>query len=307
MHAAEPFPHFVDDYLNYLYEAHPSGATMDGVHRHDDLLEDFRRPAIDTHLSALAGFARRLDAIPVPALPETEQIEHAIVASNIRARQFDFEGTRAWERNPQVYAETLASSLAAQAIFDYAPEAERARRVLSKLRQTPRLIEAARDNIKEPPAMFVKVGLETLRGAMTFIDSDLPKAFSSLDDLHLLADLADASQEAVQSIGNYVDYLENDVRPRAKASFRLGTEKFEQKLRVDEGIALPVDRLLAIAERELHATQEEFRTLAGRLNGGDPIESWRKAKQKSHPGPGQLLATAREQVGELKTFLERNS
>jgi hypothetical protein len=85
--------------------------------------------------------------------------------------------------------------------------------VLSKLRQAPRLIEAARENIKEPPAMFVKVGLETLRGVMTFIDSDLPKAFSSLDDLHLLADLADASQEAVHSIGSYVEYLENEMRP----------------------------------------------------------------------------------------------
>ena len=307
MHAAEPFPHFVDDYLNYLYEAHPTSATMDGVHLHDDLLEDFRKPAIDTHLGALSGFARRLDAIPADLLPDTERVEHAIVSSNIRSRIFEYEQVRSWERNPYSYAEVLASSLAAQAIFDYAPEADRARRVLSKLRQTPRLIEAARENIKEPPAMFVKVGLETLRGAMTFIDSDLPKAFSSLDDLHLLADLADASQEAVHAIGSYVEYLENDVRPRAKASFRLGTEKFEQKLRLDEGIALPVDRLLAIAERELHATQEEFRTLAGRLNGGDPIESWRKAKQKSHPGPGQLLATAREQVGELKTFLERNS
>jgi uncharacterized protein (DUF885 family) len=307
MHAAEPFPHFVDDYLNYLYEAHPSSATMDGVHRHDDLLEDFRRPAIDTHLSALAGFARRLDAIPVPALPESEQIEHAIVGSNIRARQFDFEGTRAWERNPQVYAETLASSLAAQAIFDYAPEADRARRVLSKLRQTPRLIQAARDNIKEPPAIFVKVGLDTLRGVMSFIDSDLPKAFRRLDDIQLLSDLADASQEAVASVGEYVEYLETEVRPKAKASFRLGKDNFEQKLRLEEGLNLSVERLLAIAERELRETQEEFRTLAGRLNGGDPVENWRKAKQQSHPQPGQLLATAREQLGELQTFLQRNS
>ena len=46
MHAPEPFPHFVDDYQDYLYEAHPTSATMDGVHKHDDLLEDFRRPAI---------------------------------------------------------------------------------------------------------------------------------------------------------------------------------------------------------------------------------------------------------------------
>ena len=57
MHAAEPFPHFVDDYLNYLYEAHPSGATMDGVHMHDDLLEDYRRGAIDAHVSAPAARA----------------------------------------------------------------------------------------------------------------------------------------------------------------------------------------------------------------------------------------------------------
>jgi uncharacterized protein (DUF885 family) len=307
MHAAEPFPHFVDDYLNYLYEAHPTHATMDGVHLHDDLLEDYRRSAVDTHLSALAGFARRLDAIPLDLLPDTEKVEHAIVSSNIRARQFEFEQVRSWERDPHFYAETLASSLAAQAIFDYAPETERARRVLSKLRQVPRLIESARENIKEPPAIFVKVGLETFRGVMSFIDNDLPKAFSTVDDLHLLADLADASAEAVQAIGRYVEYLENDVRPRAKASFRLGREHFEQKLRLDEGFALPVERLLTIAERELHATQEEFRTLAGRLNGGDPIESWRKAKQQSHPQPGELLSTARDQLAELRTFLERNS
>src|SRR5262245_14331107 len=102
MHAAEPFPHFVDDYLNYLYEAHPSSATMDGVRKHDDLVEDFRRAAVDSHVSALAGFARRLAAIPVDPLPEVEQIEHAIVAANLQARQFEFEAVRSWERNPQL-------------------------------------------------------------------------------------------------------------------------------------------------------------------------------------------------------------
>jgi uncharacterized protein (DUF885 family) len=307
MHAAEPFPHFVDDYLNYLYETHPTGATMDGVHLHDDLLEDFRRPALDAVLSALAGFARRLDNIPVDRLPETEQVEHGIISSNVRARQFELEEIRGWERSPQVYADILASSLAAQAIFDYAPEADRARRILSKLRQTPRLIQAARDNVKEPPAIFIKVGIDTLRGVMTFIDRDLPRAFHTLDDLHLLADLADASTEAVQSISSYIEYLETDVRPRAKASFRLGKDRFEQKLRLDEGFSLPAERLLAIAERELRATQEEFRRLAGRLNGGDPIASWRKAKQETHPEPGRLLDTARAQLGELQTFLQRNA
>ena len=41
MYSAEPLPHFVDEYLSYLYEVHPTSATFDGVHVHDDLLEDF--------------------------------------------------------------------------------------------------------------------------------------------------------------------------------------------------------------------------------------------------------------------------
>ncbi|HYB97035.1 MAG TPA: DUF885 domain-containing protein [Vicinamibacterales bacterium] len=305
MHAAEPLPHFVDDYLSFLYEVHPTGATMDGVHVHDDLLEDYRRPAIDTHVSALAGFARRLDGIPVEQLSAREQVEHQIVSANIRARQFELEAVRSWERNPHVYADTLASSLAAQAIFAYAPETDRARRVLSKLRQVPRLVQAARDNIKEPPAIYVKVGIDTWRGAMAFIDRDLPRAFSTVDDIHLLGDLDDACREAVKTIGAYVDELENDVRPKARGTFRLGRDRFEQKLRLEEGITLPTDRLLAIAMRELAATQEEFRQLAGRSNGGDPIAAWRKAKE-THPEPGTLIATARQQLDELHTFLSRN-
>lgn len=305
MHAAEPLPHFVDDYLAFLYEVHPTGATMDGVHVHDDLLEDYRRSAIDTHASALSGFARRLDGIPQTHLSTREQVEHQIVSSSIRARQFELEAVRSWERNPHLYADTLASSLAAQAIFNYAPETERARRVLSKLRQVPRLVQAARDNIKDPPAIYVKVGIDTWRGAMSFIDADLPRAFAGVDDMHLLSDLADACTEAVATIGAYVTDLETDIRPKAKGSFRLGRERFEQKLRHEEGITLTVDRLLAIATRELQATQEEFRRLAGRLNGGDPMKAWRAAKEK-HPQAGTLIAAAREQLDQLHTFLSRN-
>ena len=245
------------------------------------------------------------DAIPVDGLPIHEQVDHGIVGANIRGRVFELEQTRTWERSPHMYGEILASSLATQAIFTYAPEEERARRVLSKLRQVPRLIQAARENVKDAPAIYIKVGLDTWRGVKTFIDADLPRAFSGVDDLHLLADLADASGEAVQAVGAYIDYLETDLRPRAKGTFRLGLEKFEQKLRHEEAITLPVDRLLAIAMREIRRTQDEFRAIAGRLDSGDPMEAWRKTRLQ-HPAPGRLIETAREQVGELRTFLERN-
>jgi uncharacterized protein (DUF885 family) len=306
MIASEPLPHLVEDLLDYLYETHPTYATLDGVHVHDDLLEDLSRQAVEAEIHALTGYLRRLDEIRPDTLTSVERLEHRALISNVKGRIFELEEVRTWERSPQLYSDILASSIAGQALFTYAPAAERARRVLSKLRQAPRLIQAARDNIKDPPGIYVKVGIETMRGALKFIEDELPRALSDVDDMHLLGDLADAQTEAVQAVGSYVQYLEDEVAPKARSSFRLGREKFEQKLKYDEGLSLPVDRLLAIATRELKATQEAFRSLAGRMNGRDPLAAWAHTKEQ-HPKPGELVEVGRQQLDELVTFLERQA
>ena len=305
MYSAEPLPHFVDEYLAYLHEAHPTSATFDGVHVHDDLLEDLSRRAIDTQVRDLGALARRLAAIDPTRLTDAERLERPALDATIRARLFELEEIRTWERSPQHYAEIIATSLAGQAVFEYAPLAERARRIVSKLRQVPRLVQAARDNIKEPAGIFVKVGLESMRGTQRFIDEDLPRAFGRLDDLHILGDLADAATEASTALGAYTEYLEKDLAPRSRGSFRLGRATFQEKLRVDEGLTVDVDQLLAIALRELSATQEEFRRVAARIDGSDPRAAWERAKA-DHPPAGQLVSVAQQQLGELMQFIERN-
>jgi uncharacterized protein (DUF885 family) len=134
----------------------------------------------------------------------------------------------------------------------------------------------------------------------------LPRAFSSLDDLHILGDLADTSTEAATAIKSYLSYLETDLAPRAKASFRLGRDKFEQKLKLEEGITISADRLLTIALRELQQVQDEFRTVAAKLGNGEPGDVWREAKA-DHPRPGELIPTAQAQLAKLLAFLERQA
>jgi uncharacterized protein (DUF885 family) len=304
MIASEPLHHFVDDYLSHLYESNPSAATFDGVHVNDDLLEDLGRNAIDAQVQSLAGMARRLAAISTDSLTAVERIERPMVAAHIQGRLYELEKIRTWERNPQLYGELLGTSLAGQTLFGYAPATERARRVLSKLRQAPRLIQSARDNIKDPPGIFVKSGLESLRGALRFIETDLPRAFADVDDLGLLGDLADAQTEAIDALKSYIGYLETDLAPKARASFRLGADRFATKLRLDEGIELPLNRLLEIGLRELNAVQEEFRRVASRVGPGDAVDVWRRVKDSRAP-VGGVVQTAREQIAQLATFIER--
>ena len=121
MIASEPLHHFVDDYLSFLYETNPSAATFDGVHLHDDLLENLERGAVEQEAQSLAGLARRLAAISTDSLTGVERVERPWIAAHIQGRLHELEKIRTWERNPQLYGELLGASLAGQALFDFAP------------------------------------------------------------------------------------------------------------------------------------------------------------------------------------------
>ena len=111
MNVSEPLPHFVDHLLGYLYETHPTHANFDGVHTHDDLLENLSRHGIDSDVHALAGYLRRLEDIRPEGLNATERLEHRMLADCLRSRMFELEVVRTWEKNPQYYADIVASSV----------------------------------------------------------------------------------------------------------------------------------------------------------------------------------------------------
>ncbi|MGV3519091.1 DUF885 domain-containing protein [Luteitalea sp.] len=302
MRSAETLPHFAADYLAWRHEVQPTAATFDGVHVHDDLLEDFSRAAIDRQIRDLNGFARRLASMSSDAIPAADRADHSALMANAQARLHELEVIRTWERDPQLYADTIATSLAAQAIFTYAPAPERARRLLSKLRQVTGVLDAARTNVREPAGIFIKTAAETLRGVVSFLNRDLPRALREVDDLSLLADLDDATTMARDAIERYVRDLEEEQAPRAKATFRIGKDKIEQKLKLEDGVTLDTDALLRIAERELSATRERFAAVAAKVGKGAADQVWAKMKA-THVEPGGLVTRVREQCASLYTFL----
>jgi hypothetical protein len=304
MDSLESVQHFVDDYLGYLHELRPTAASFDGVHAFDDHVEDFTRASLDRQMRELGGFARRLSAIRPDALSLDDRLDRATLEQDVHGRLLELERVRPHERSPQFYADVLSTTLASQVVLDYAPAHDRGRRLVSKLRQVAPFLQAARQNVKDPPGLFVKTALETLRGLVAFIDTDMPRALWDLDDPFVLSDLADASTAATAAINGYADELETDTLPKAKGSFRLGRDLFVEKLKLDEGVDVPLEKLIDIAERELAETQEVFRRTALRVRDGDPTEIWQVLKA-DHPPYGKVVAEARDQVQQLRAFVER--
>src|SRR6185436_16154874 len=108
-----------------------------------------------------------------------------IIASNMSARLLELEQIKNYERNPQVYNEPISTGLLQLAMFEAAPAETRLRQVISKENLIPRLLDSARLNIRKPHAVFLKVAIDSFKGTLSFVQNDLPRAFSAVVDAKL--------------------------------------------------------------------------------------------------------------------------
>ena len=145
-----------------------------------------------------------------------------------------------------------------------------------------------------------------MRGTLRFIDDDLPRAFGDLER----PAPARRSRRRVHRSGH---------RDRRATSITSRRELAPRSQGIVPSGARSVSSRSS-ARRRHHArtptacsrsrpascssTQEEFRRVASRLNGGDPLAAWAKAKE-DHPAAGQLVPVAQQQLAELVDFINR--
>ena len=301
--AAAKFPKFVTDYLQDLHSRRPTLAAASGIHIWDGKLEDFGAAAIAAEISAIKAFQTRLEKIPPLELPLSDTFDYQILSSNMNARLLELEQIKSYERNPQVYNDPLSSGLLQLAMFEHAPADSRLRLVIAKENLVPRLLEAARANVHQTPAVFLKVAIESFKGTLSFVQTDLPRAFASVKDSKLQSEFKKSTKTAARAIADYIKHLQG-TKPDSKATFAIGKQNYEAKLKYDEGIDVPVDTLLKIAERELSKAQEDFRMTAALIDAKrNALAVWADV-QRDHPKAGTLVQEAQKQLDALVQFIK---
>ena len=301
--AAAKFPALVNDYLQDLHTRHPSSAASSGIHTWDALLEDYSALAIANEVAAIKTFQARLQKIPPLELVLSDTYDYQILSSNMSARLLELEQIKSYERNPQVYNDPISNGLMQLAMFEYAPADARLRNVISKEKLVARLLDSARSNIRKPPAVFLKVAIDGFKGTLSFVQVDLPKAFASVTDPKLQSEFKKSTKNAADAIVGYIKHLQQ-TKGDSDATFAIGKQNYEAKLKFDEGIDISVDRLLKIADRELARTQDDFKKTAAKIDSKrDPLSVWADV-QRDHPHAGALVQEAQKQLDALVKFIE---
>jgi len=298
------FARFVDDYLDAFARRHPSIAAGNGLHQHDDVLDDFSAAAIRAEIAALKQTRARLQAFDPQSLTPDERVDKRILLGIIDGWLLEQETVENWRRNPMLYASALTDGVHNLMAMESDPAPIRMRRAISKLRQVPALLTAARANISNPPRLFAERGASMMRGASEMLRNDLDLAFASDPNRALRDSLRRAANAAIPLIDAYATYLEREVVPNTSGDFAIGAGNISRRYLAEELIDTPLEKLIAIGERELTRLQAEFRSAANTLAPGkDPLETWRSVRRQ-HPKLGGVVAATRTVVDSLAAFVQ---
>jgi uncharacterized protein (DUF885 family) len=298
------FELLAEQYFDKVYfKFGPSQGTAAGFHQYDNLLEDYSRSSINSQITVLKEFQKVLAKIDPLQLSPAMRVDHALVLGDINARLLSLEQIRSWEKNPDVYSSGITNSIFLIMARTFAPADQRLKSVIAREKQAPAVFQAARQNLKSPPPIYVDVALEQIPGLISFFQNDVPAAFKDVKDQALLAEFRAGNQKVMDELKAYGQWIEKDLKPQAHGDFRIGADNFSKKLLYDEGVNIPLERLLEIGMANLRLDQQAFKDTAAKLDPNKTPQQILEELEKDHPAPDKLLQTFRDTLGGLKDFL----
>ena len=293
-----------DDLIdNYYFPFNPTAATTAGVHRFDDRLEDYSRAGVDKDIKALHGYESRLAAVDTSLLSERVSGDRELLLSFVRSQLLTLEVIRPWEKNPDYYSSGISQSAFSIMERAFASPNERLKLLIAREKLMPAVLQAAHENLKNPPKIYTQIAIEQLPGIEDLFATDLPSAFAGADDAAIKQEFTRVNAQVISALKDYQSWLQQDVLPRSKGDFRLGARTFTAKLLYDEMVDVPLDRLLTIGMANMRQNQAEFARVAKLLEPAKTPQQVLAQIASDYPQPDKLLAAFRADFDGLIEFI----
>jgi uncharacterized protein (DUF885 family) len=289
-----------------VFKYDPAAATQAGFHQYDAMLPSGSRADIEAQTAALHKFEREVEGFTAGGLTPGAAADRELVLAQIRGQLLALEVIRSWEKNPDLYSSSVSNAVFVVMSRNFAPAAARLKSVIAREKLVPRLLQSARENLKNPPRIYTEVALEQMPGIVSFFQNDVPAAFKDVSNPALVAQFQEANRGAIEALKGYEAFLKTDLLPRSRGEFRIGAETFRKKLLYDEMVDIPLERLLEIGRENLRRNQEEFKRVSAQVDPTRTAEQILNEAILDHPAAGNLMQSFRDVLSGLREFIEKN-
>lgn len=249
--------------LDTWMQLSPVSATQIGDHRYDSEIDDLSAAGQQKTLAAYKALLGELDKIEVAKLGRENQVDAAILRNQLQSEIWNAEVMQSGKWDPQLYNGIAGSAIYGLMAREYAPLPERLKSATARMEKLPAIFAQARENLD--PARVPKIHAETVakqnKGILSIVDTfiaphigELPQA----DQQRLQAAIAGLKK----AVDEQQTWLDKTLVPNAKGDFRIGAEKYDQKLKFALSSSLSRQEIGERARAELKRVREDMYGIA---------------------------------------------
>jgi uncharacterized protein (DUF885 family) len=290
------------DYLDLVFDAFPTAATVFGRHEHDGRLEVLTSERLDDVARRLAELRRRVTAV-APA-DEEEAVDRDALAATISDALLTEELERPWRRNPFEAATAVPAAILLLVARDFAPLEQRLASAAERLEAAPAFLDRARVLLDEPcPALWRQMAVGAAGGGAEFLAGTLgPLAAGT----RLAGRVEAAAAAAAQALRDFAGWLgdEHATRFPDDAPFAIGEAAQARKLREVHCFATTPAEFVRIGEEQIAELTAALAEQAGKLGGSDWSAKLDELKA-DHPDAAGLLPAYQRELERLESFVFR--
>ncbi|WP_439448843.1 DUF885 domain-containing protein [Stenotrophomonas sp. ATs4] len=249
--------------LDTWMQLSPVSATQIGDHRYDSEIDDLSAAGQQKTLAAYKALLGELDKIDVAKLGRENQVDAAILRNQLQSEIWNAEVMQSGKWDPQLYNGIAGSAIYGLMAREFAPLPERLKSATARMEKLPAIFAQARENLD--PARVPKIHAETVakqnKGILSIVDTfiaphigELPQA----DQQRLQAAIAGLKK----AVDEQQTWLDKTLVPNAKGDFRIGAEKYDQKLKFALSSSLSRQEIGERARAELKRVREDMYGIA---------------------------------------------
>jgi hypothetical protein len=295
---------YVSQFLDSYFAAHPDVAVIAGRHEFDGKLPDWSAAGIKNEIARLHSEHDRASAFKDDSLDARQRFERQYVLARLDQDLFWLESLEWPFRNPKFYGDSLDPNVYVSR--EYSPLANRLRAYTNYARAIPAAAAQIQSNLRTPlPRTYIDIGHVTFGGLASYYEKDVPIVFASVTDAEALANFRVANAGAIKAMRDLDAWLKTQ-EAGATDGYAIGPEKFSEMLKATELVDVPLAQIKEIAERDLDRNLAALKDACNTFAAGESIEKC-VAKAQADKPQGSPVEAARQQLSELRSFVEAHS
>jgi len=249
--------------LDTWMQLSPVSATQIGDHRYDSELDDLSAAGQQKTVAAYKALLGELDKIEVAKLGRENQVDAAILRNQLQSEIWNAEVLQSGKWDPQLYNGIAGSAIYGLMAREFAPLPDRLKSATARMEKLPAIFAQARENLD--PARVPKIHAETVakqnKGILSIVDTFITPHIGELPqaDQQRLQAAIDGLKKAVDEQQTWLD---KTLVPNAKGDFRIGAEKYDQKLKFALSSSLSRQEIGERARAELKRVRQDMYGIA---------------------------------------------